>query len=380
MAHIAKFKADSVKKLCDEYNRWYGDEEKIRRRPNIDLERTPQNYRIVLDVETDKASAETVRRRIAEVDAAAAAAAKRRTRKDAVVMADIVVTLPPNVPEADAQTFFGEAYDFIASKVGDANVMGGYVHMDETTPHMHVPFTPILDGRFNFKGLCPRSFYQSFHKELGDYLEEKMGYRPEVELSDETRARRLYAERTADIDRVKDATERLVVAPAEAKAQALEREAQAERDSAHVAAQVLRDEAQADRDEARALKRSAQAERDSARDEARQTREEAAATLGETQDLLAQVQSILREANAAKNASEAFYEAKLKRAEQFMAQLTLGQSTALASFQARERIQKHPERPTSRADIEAKAQRLANAADDVSRRRSLGAQRPGYGR
>ena len=37
---------------------------------------------------------------------------------------------------------------------------------------MHVPFTPILDGRFNYKQMCPRSFYQSMHKELGD-LEKK---------------------------------------------------------------------------------------------------------------------------------------------------------------------------------------------------------------
>ena len=52
--------------------------------------------------------------------------------------------------------------------------MGGFVHRDEvrkdSSPvrdHMHVPFTPILDGRFNFKKMCPRTFYQSLHKDLG---------------------------------------------------------------------------------------------------------------------------------------------------------------------------------------------------------------------
>jgi len=29
--------------------------------------------------------------------------------------------------------------------------------------------------------MCPRSFYQSMHKELGDYLEKRMGYRPAIE-------------------------------------------------------------------------------------------------------------------------------------------------------------------------------------------------------
>ena len=75
--------------------------------------------------------------------------------------------------------------------------MGGFVHRDEVRKdgspvrdHMHVPFTPILDGRFNFKKMCPRTFYQSLHKDLGDYLEQHLGYRPEIELGDETRALR----------------------------------------------------------------------------------------------------------------------------------------------------------------------------------------------
>ena len=38
--------------------------------------------------------------------------------------------------------------------------------------HMHAAFTPILDGRFNFKKMCPRTFYQSLHKDLGDSEDE----------------------------------------------------------------------------------------------------------------------------------------------------------------------------------------------------------------
>lgn len=96
--------------------------------------------------------------------------------------------------------------------------MGGYVHMDETTPHMHVPFTPILDGRFNYKKMCDRKFYQTFHKGLGDRLEQKMGYRPEVELSEETRAQRVYTSRTKDIDKVRGAVDRAIVEPAQQEA------------------------------------------------------------------------------------------------------------------------------------------------------------------
>ena len=148
----------------------------------------------------------------------AKAEGKRATRKDAVVMADMVVTLPPNVPPEDAYKFFWNSYQYIADRVGRGNLMGGYVHMDETTPHMHVPFTPILDGRFNYKKMCDRKFYQTFHKGLGDRLEQKMGYRPEVELSEETRAQRVYTSRTKDIDKVRGAVDRAVVQPAEDEA------------------------------------------------------------------------------------------------------------------------------------------------------------------
>ena len=150
---------------------------------------------------------QTVESRIERVNEAQKAAGKRATRKDAVVMADVVVTLPDNVRKGDEDRFFRLTYWYLSKKFGIENMMGGYVHKDEVlkdgTPardHMHVPFTPILDGRFNYKQMCPRSFYQSMHKELGDYLEGRMGYRPAIELDEETRAQRVYTDKSVDID------------------------------------------------------------------------------------------------------------------------------------------------------------------------------------
>ena len=227
MAHIAKYKASAVGKLCAHYNRWQGIDNPNVSRENIDKSRTHLNYALGVYEKNGKrfigkvrgsASWATVKGRIDAVNARAKAEGKRATRKDAVVMADMVVTLPPNVPPEDAYKFFWNSYQYIADRVGRGNLMGGYVHMDETTPHMHVPFTPILDGRFNYKKMCDRKFYQTFHKGLGDRLEQKMGYRPEVELSEETRAQRVYTSRTKDIDKVRGAVDRAVVQPAEEEA------------------------------------------------------------------------------------------------------------------------------------------------------------------
>jgi DNA repair exonuclease SbcCD ATPase subunit len=105
----------------------------------------------------------------------------------------------------------------MAGQVGRENLLGGFVHRDEVRTgdragepvrdHMHVPFTPILDGRFAFKRMCPRDFYRSLHGDLGDYLEKRMGYRPSIELTAQERGERVYAERTADIDRVRAAVD-----------------------------------------------------------------------------------------------------------------------------------------------------------------------------
>lgn len=238
MAHIAKYKATSCGHMLAHYRR---DESSLGRE-NIDPTRTKDNYTLGLDDRDGKVGAmdgiepnwATVEGRIEGVNKAAKAAGKRAVRKDAVVMADVVVTLPENVRKGDEFKFFGYTYWFLIQKLGKENMMGGFVHRDEVRKdgspvrdHMHVPFTPILDGRFNYKKMCPRSFYQTMHGELGDYLEKRMGYRPEVELGDETRAMRVYADKSADIDKVRGAVERGIVEPAEQQAaQAVEDAAQ----------------------------------------------------------------------------------------------------------------------------------------------------------
>lgn len=234
MAHIAKYKAPSVGHMLAHYRR---DRSSLER-DNIDPERikndlvvghyTNKDGKLVVGrVEPREGEPNwgTVERRIERVNEAQKAAGKRATRKDAVVMADVVVTLPDNVRRGDEDRFFRLAYWYLSNKFGIDNMMGGYVHKDEVlkdgTPardHMHVPFTPILDGRFNYKKMCPRSFYQSMHKELGDYLERRMGYRPAIELDEETRAQRVYTDKSVDIDKVRGAVDRAVVRPAEDEA------------------------------------------------------------------------------------------------------------------------------------------------------------------
>lgn len=226
MAHLEKYKATSVGHMLAHYRR---DPSSLGRE-NIDPARVGMDYTLALDpadglvkpMEGVEPNWATVEGRIECVNERAKAEGKRAVRKDAVVMADVVVTLPENVREGDEGAFFGWTYCFLADRLGSGNMLGGFVHRDEVRTdgspvrdHMHAAFTPILDGRFNFKKMCPRTFYQSLHKDLGDYLEQHLGYRPEIELEDGKRAQKALSR----VDkRDIDAARAEILAPVERKA------------------------------------------------------------------------------------------------------------------------------------------------------------------
>lgn len=226
MAHLEKYKASSVGHMLAHYRR---DPSSLGRE-NIDPARVEMDYTLAIDpadgmvkpMEGVEPNWATVEGRIEEVNKSAKAAGKRAVRKDAVVMADVVVTLPENVRKGDEGAFFGWTYCFLADRLGSGNMLGGFVHRDEVRAdgspvrdHMHAPFTPILNGRFNFKKMCPRTFYQGLHKDLGDYLEQHLGYRPEIELEDGKRARKALSR----VDkRDIDAARAEILAPVERKA------------------------------------------------------------------------------------------------------------------------------------------------------------------
>ena len=226
MAHLEKYKASGVGHMLAHYRR---DPSSLERE-NIDPARVGLDYTLGIDpadglvkpMEWVEPNWATVEGRIERVNERAKAEGKRAVRKDAVVMADVVVTLPENVREGDEGAFFGWTYCFLADRLGSGNMLGGFVHRDEVRAdgspvrdHMHAAFTPILDGRFNFKKMCPRTFYQSLHKDLGDYLEQHLGYRPEIELEDGKRARKALSR----VDkRDIDAARAEILAPVEKKA------------------------------------------------------------------------------------------------------------------------------------------------------------------
>lgn len=136
---------------------------------DIDTSKSFLNYNLA--VHQKKMQGEFVKERCNEV--------KCLNRKDVNVVCVWVVTAPLDLEEQKQGIFFKEVYSFLEKRYGKQNVVSAYVHLDETTPHMHFAFVPVV--RDKKKGHLKVSAFevidkkelQVFHKDLQSYLDFK---------------------------------------------------------------------------------------------------------------------------------------------------------------------------------------------------------------
>lgn len=174
MAHVEHYKMADVKRIANEFTREkdssgkpvYNNSDK-----RIDTSRSHLNYCVdtgrKYGMKTRSATTLTgvVKNRVNEVP--------HVNRNDLNVVSSWVITCPKELTsERDIKRFFEVAYKFCQDRYGEANVVNGYVHMDEVSPHMHVPVVPVKDNRISSKALFTRGELSSFHKDL----ERKMTY------------------------------------------------------------------------------------------------------------------------------------------------------------------------------------------------------------
>ena len=69
---------------------------------------------------------------------------KVHNRKDVNIFCDWVITAPKTLSETSYEQFFSETYKFMTERYGKENVISAYVHIDETQPHMHFAFIPVI--------------------------------------------------------------------------------------------------------------------------------------------------------------------------------------------------------------------------------------------
>lgn len=67
-----------------------------------------------------------------------------------------------------------EVYNYFCKEIGKENVVSAKVHLDETTPHMHLHFVPVSqDGKLQARVLMTPAKINKIHNDAPEYLREK---------------------------------------------------------------------------------------------------------------------------------------------------------------------------------------------------------------
>ena len=139
---------------------------------------------------------------------------KRTIRKDAVLNIECLITSDTDffnrIGEYETERYFREAYEFVKTEFGEENINYATVHMDETTPHMHLGVTPLTkDGRLNAKtwlnGKKKLTEMQNrFHKHMTDKgFEVERGISSEETKAKNKRIAELKKESLKELEQIK---------------------------------------------------------------------------------------------------------------------------------------------------------------------------------
>lgn len=180
MAHLQKYKSEATHAILDHCAR---SRSGTLERDNIDQSRTPLN--LTLGASDPEAGKAAILDRIKAVKESHTKITKKKVRADAVEFGDWIITAPQSLPANRHQEFFKETFEFLQSRYGAENVPCGFVHLDESQPHMHCPIVPEKAGKLNGKAVFNRKDLQSFHGDLQNCLEKELGCRVEIILDDD---------------------------------------------------------------------------------------------------------------------------------------------------------------------------------------------------
>lgn len=80
----------------------------------------------------------------------------KAVRRDAVKLITTTVQLGGDLgygkgDEADKVKALETAYEILKEQVGEQNIVAAHIHVDETNPHLHLAFVPIVDGKLSAK-------------------------------------------------------------------------------------------------------------------------------------------------------------------------------------------------------------------------------------
>ncbi len=178
MAHIEKFKSTQVNGVLLHNTRTGDTEQHNHSNEDIDTTRTKDNYELH---SAEGTAYERFKARMEQVHC--------MKRDDVTVFDSLVVTLPKDVKDGDERKFFEAVYAFACGDYGKENIINATVHKDETKPHIHVGFIPVVTGKLRngkpcekvrHSALITKTYLDQFHTRLSDFVKEQLGYEVEI--------------------------------------------------------------------------------------------------------------------------------------------------------------------------------------------------------
>lgn len=163
VCHFGKYKSGNVFGLQKHNQR----ENKNYSNMDIDKARTPLNYDLV-----NQGNINYLKRVKSIIEANRAS--ERAIRKDATIYCECIISSDSdffeNLTEDKQKEFFKNSLNYLRSKIGEEFIISANVHLDETTPHMHVGFVPIIENSLSAKKLIDRKFLREVQDQLPAYL------------------------------------------------------------------------------------------------------------------------------------------------------------------------------------------------------------------
>ena len=131
-------------------------------------------------------------------------ASQRAIRKDATVYCECIISSDSaffeKITEDSQKEFFKGALDYLKNKIGEEFIISANVHLDETTPHMHVGFVPIIDNSLSAKKLIDRKFLRDVQDQLPAYL-KNLGFDIQRGIKNSKRKHKDTKELKKELDR-----------------------------------------------------------------------------------------------------------------------------------------------------------------------------------
>ena len=137
----------------------------------IDLDRTHLNYDLV---QSELNLYQRAKERVDQLKSE-----NKRVQKNSVITYSNIITIPESAAKKmsneQMQDYFKTCHDYFADRFGKENVLSAKVHLDETTPHMHLHFMPIdkETGRLQARTTMNKAALNQIHDEIPERLREK---------------------------------------------------------------------------------------------------------------------------------------------------------------------------------------------------------------